>query len=138
MFTQKAPALAMRGQLVELRAGAEDHHRGIERERGEGLAGEADRDTVLERGDDGDTGREVAEYLAEPGLIEARHGYPSYALPRSTDWASWADDTSSINLASGSRRRLIEDPVEFPVCVRGSWCDSSRRCAPASAATCTA
>src|SRR5271163_4224614 len=81
--------------------GAQDHHGRVERQRGEGLAGKTDRRAVLQRGDDGDPGGEVAEHLAEPGLVEARH---PYALPRSIDWDSCAEETSSTCLASGSRR----------------------------------
>jgi hypothetical protein len=54
----------------------ENDHRRIEGEGGEGLAAEADGYAVLQCRDDGDPGGEVAEHLAEPGLVEARchHG----------------------------------------------------------------
>src|SRR3984957_3735253 len=115
--------------------GTQDHHGRVERERREGLARKPDRHAVLQRGDDGDPGGEVAEHLAEPGLVEARH---VYALPRSIDWDSCAEDTSSTSLASGSRRAWFKMRSSSRSVCEGSWCESSSRFALASAATCTA
>ena len=140
MFTQNAPAAAMRGQLVELRAGARMTIGGSSESAANDWQVKPDGQPVLERRDDGDAGGEVAEHLAEPGLVEARHepGARPYALPRSIDWDSCAEDTSSTCLASGSRRAWFRMRSSSRSVCEGSWCESRRRFTPASAATCTA
>src|SRR5271154_1821207 len=129
------PRLGDAGPARRAPGGAQDHHGRVQRQRGEGLAREPDGDAVLQRRDDGDPGGEVAEHLAEPGLVEARH---PYALPRSIDWDSCAEETSSTCLASGSRRAWFRMRSSSRSVCEGSWCDSSNRFTPASAATCTA
>ena len=109
----------MRGQLVELRAGARMTIGGSSERAAKDWQREADGHALLERGDDGDPGGEVAEHLAEPGLVEARHACAAYALPRSIDWDSCADETSSMCLGLGEPAGLVQDAVELPVGVRG-------------------
>ena len=62
----------------------------------------------------------------------------AYALPRSIDWDSCAEDTSSTCLASGSRRAWFRMRSSSRSVCDGSWCESSSRLRPDSAATCTA
>jgi tetratricopeptide (TPR) repeat protein/transcriptional regulator with XRE-family HTH domain len=52
--------------------GAEQHQGRVEGKGGERLAGEPGRAAVLDAGDDGDTGTEVAEHLTEPGRFHVR------------------------------------------------------------------
>ena len=93
---------------------------------------------VFARGDDGHPRGEMAEHLAEPGLVQARHVWLPYALPRSIDWDSWAEDTSSIPLASGRRLAWFRILSSSRSVCEGSWCESRRRFTPVWAATCTA
>ena len=59
---------------------SQGHHWRFERERGERLAGEADRRALLHGRHHGHAGGEVAQHLAEPGLVEVdRPGGPKVA-----------------------------------------------------------
>ena len=120
MFTQNAPALAMRGQLVELRAGARMTIGGSSESAAKDWQREADGDAVLQRGDDGDPGGEVAEHLAEPGLVEARHAAALAALRLAeVDRLGLVRRRDVLDgLGLGEPAGLVEDAVELAVGVR--------------------
>ncbi len=137
MFTQNAPALAMRGQLVELRAGARITIGGSS----ESAANDWH---VKPTGTPSSSAVTMVTPVAKWPSTSRNRAWsrpdmrPPYALPRSIDWDSCADDTSSTCLASGSRRAWLRMRSSSRSVCDGSWCESSSRFAPASAATCTA
>ena len=97
-------------------------------------------------GDHGDAGGEVPEHLAEPrrrrtagGSIGSCGGATlAAAQPKETIRPSWAATTSSMPVPSASLRAWASISSTASSWWVGSWWNSARRRAPASAATCTA
>ena len=132
------------------------HHRGVEGQRGERLAGEAHRRPVLHGRDHGHPGGEVPQHLPEAGLVDAdgpgarRSGVVGHGhARRAVGPLSHAAEVDGHALARPPRRpsgawRPVEPagPASRWSTSRsecdGSWWKSSRRWAPASAATRTA
>ena len=142
-FTQKLPDPAMRGQLVEVRAGATATK-----------GGSIDSDTklwqvnptgcaVVDAGHDGHPGGEPAHGLLEPGGVERRDrviraGVGAHRFLSSKVAPSLAAFTSTLPAAWATWRAARSMTSIWRSVCPGSWWNMSRRRTPASVATWTA
>ena len=108
---------------------AEQDERWIERQRRERVGRDAHGFVVVDRGDDGDAGREVTEHGAEPGVVGNEDGLGGFvghgrsSGQRFAGRSSWRMPSAAANTSGPSMRRRVvarvaQDGVEPIVAVR--------------------
>ena len=119
MLTQNGPGRGDAGPARGVLARRQRHQRRVERQRREGLAGEADGLGVLHGGDDGDTGGEMAQDLAEAAGVERSPPRPPEIVafgvdgldPTACRLAHRVPSSSRPSSSSASSRRARPRPV---------------------------